>query len=399
MSADVDVVIVGGGLAGSTLASALSENGRRVVVLERETKFKDRVRGENILPWGVAAARRLGIVDELLAGGGRPIPFFSWYAMGQLTERRPLAQTTSHGEGSINIYHPDLQETMLARAVKAGAEAKRGVTVQGVSASAGRWTVKFDDGGPRAITARLVVGADGRFSKMRDWGGFDVERIPDFLRIAGALVEGTCIPDDSVHFCVGPGVGTFVAPHGNKRARMYAVYIGAMGDRKLSGKERVGDFIACCKASGAPPEWYEGIEVTGPLAEFEGADQWVSSPGKPGLALIGDAAAATDPSWGNGLSKTFVDVETLAKHLASTDDWDAAVAGYAVEHDDYAGRLRTILSWMTELVWSGGPEADARRARVFPKMQKDPTGYPDPIGMGPYGPSDETARRLILGLD
>lgn len=55
---------------GSTLASALARSGRQVVVLEREREFKDRVRGENILPWGVAAARRLGVLDELLAAGG-----------------------------------------------------------------------------------------------------------------------------------------------------------------------------------------------------------------------------------------------------------------------------------------------------------------------------------------
>lgn len=399
MSADVDVVIVGGGLAGSTLAGVIARAGRKVHVLERETKFKDRVRGENILPWGVAAARRLGIVDALLAGGGRPIAFFNWYAMGQLTERRPLAQTTPHGEGSINIYHPDLQDTMLKRAVAAGAEVTRGATVQGVAEHNGRWTVTFDDGGAvHTVSARLVVGADGRFSKMRDWGGFATQRHPDFLRVAGALVEGTPIPDDGVHFCVGPGVDTFIAPLGNKRARMYAVYIGPMGDRKLSGKDKVNDFLACCRATGAPAEWFAGVDVVGPLAEFEGADAWVPSPGKPGLALIGDAAAATDPSWGNGLSKTLVDVETLAKHLTATDDWTSAVENYAAEHDDYSTKLRNILAWMTELVWSGGPDADARRQRVFPKMQQDPTGYPDPIGQGPFGPSDETARRLILGL-
>lgn len=395
----VDVVVVGGGLAGSTLAAVLARSGRSVLVLEREAKFKDRVRGENILPWGVAAARRLGIVDDLVAGGGRPIGFFNWYAMGQLTDRRPLAQTTPHGEASINMYHPDLQETLLASSAKAGAEIKRGVTVQGISEDNGRWTVSFvEDGKPRSITARLVVGADGRFSKMREWAGFEVERDPDFLRIAGALVERTPIPDDTVHFCVGPGVGTFIAPLGNRRARMYAVYVGAMGDRKLSGKDKVGDFIDCCRSTGAPGEWFDGVDVTGPLAEFEGADSWVRSPAKPGLALIGDAAAATNPAWGNGLSKTLVDVETLGTQLTSTDDWDAAVKRYAAVHDDYAGKLRNILSWMTELVWSGGPEADARRARVFPRMQQDPTGFPDAIGQGPFGPSDEQARRLILGL-
>ena len=64
-----DVITVGGGLAGSTLATELARAGYKVLVLERETHFKDRVRGENMLPWGVAAARRLGLVDYLLASG------------------------------------------------------------------------------------------------------------------------------------------------------------------------------------------------------------------------------------------------------------------------------------------------------------------------------------------
>jgi hypothetical protein len=47
----------------------------------------------------------------------------------------------------------------------------------------------------------------------------------------------------------------------------------------------------------------------GPLAEFEGADHWVESPVKNGVALIGDAAASSDPSWVCGLSLTLLDVE------------------------------------------------------------------------------------------
>ena len=81
-----------------------------------------------------------------------------------------------------------------------------------------------------------------------------------------------------------------------------------------------------------PSSWFERIEVVGPLAEFEGAEQWLSSPAKPGLALIGDAAGDTDPSWGYGLSKTLLDVETLANCLAETDDWLAALERYAVAH-------------------------------------------------------------------
>jgi 2-polyprenyl-6-methoxyphenol hydroxylase-like FAD-dependent oxidoreductase len=135
----------------------------------------------------------------------------------------------------------------------------------------------------------------------------------------------------------------------------------------------------------------------GPLAEFEGADQSVPAPAKQGLALIGDAAAATDPSWGCGLSKTMVERHALSTCLADTEDWDIALQCYASQHDDYYGKLHNILSWMTELVWTPGPAADARRARVFPRLHEDPTGFPDALGQAPFGPCDEKARRLILG--
>ena len=53
----IDVVIVGGGIGGSSLAASLAEAGLRVEILERELKFVSRVRGEWIAPWGVAEAK------------------------------------------------------------------------------------------------------------------------------------------------------------------------------------------------------------------------------------------------------------------------------------------------------------------------------------------------------
>ena len=394
----VDVVTIGGGLGGSSLAAVLARRGHHVLVLERESHFKDRIRGENILPWGVAAARRLSLLDAILDAGGHSAPYFNIYFMGNQTEHRPLPATTPTGEASLDIYHPDLQEALLAQAAAAGADVKRGASVQALARRNGSWTVTFtEDGAPQQVSARLVVGADGRNSKMRDWGGFATHRDPDNLRIAGALAEGVKAPDDGVHLCLAPGFATFIAPLGAERARVYFIYVGATGDRKLSGKDKVGEFLAGCRATNVPSEWFEATRVIGPLAEFEGADHWVPSPSKPGLALIGDAAGATDPSWGCGLSKTLVDVENLASRLDETDDWNAALERYAAAHDDYYGKLHDILSWMTVLIWTGGPAADERRARVLPRMQTDPTGFPDPSGQGPFGPCDEHARRLVLG--
>jgi 2-polyprenyl-6-methoxyphenol hydroxylase-like FAD-dependent oxidoreductase len=55
-----DIVIGGGGLGGSALAKVMAENGKRTLVLEKETQFRDRVRGEGLVPWGGAEAEQLG---------------------------------------------------------------------------------------------------------------------------------------------------------------------------------------------------------------------------------------------------------------------------------------------------------------------------------------------------
>jgi 2-polyprenyl-6-methoxyphenol hydroxylase-like FAD-dependent oxidoreductase len=396
-----DAITVGGGLAGSALAAQLACTGYKVLILERETRFKDRVRGENMLPWGVASARRLGLLEDLVAAGGHQPRSWITYMFGNPVMNRDLHNTTPHGEVALNIYHPDMQEALLELASHSGAEVKRGAKVVSVDAGSGRMpTVTFKHEGSRQVlSARVVVGADGRASQVRGSGGFETQRNPELLMIAGTLIQGTDVPDDAVHLAFGPGCATLLAPLGGRRARTYYVYPGAAGRLALSGKDKVPEFVQLCKGTGVPESWFAGAESIGPLAEFQGADCWVESPARNGIALIGDAAASSAPSWGCGLSLTLLDVEHLANALRASDDWGVALDRYAKEHDEYYSALSRILGWMTELTWTPGPEADERRGRVFPRMMADPRGFPDSIGLGPFGPNDDQARKLVLGLD
>ena len=61
-----EIVIVGGGIGGAALATALARDGLDVVVLEASEQYEDRVRGESMMPWGVREARELGVavLDE-----------------------------------------------------------------------------------------------------------------------------------------------------------------------------------------------------------------------------------------------------------------------------------------------------------------------------------------------
>jgi len=66
----MDVVVVGGGIAGSALATVLARDGYEVLVLERQTTYRDKVRGETISCWGVAELLRLDLEKPLLDAGG-----------------------------------------------------------------------------------------------------------------------------------------------------------------------------------------------------------------------------------------------------------------------------------------------------------------------------------------
>ena len=109
----------------------MAKAGARVLVVERETRFQDRVRGEFMEPWGVAETRRLGIYDAI-RDAAHDSPFWQIYLAGMKLDRRDCVATTPHNLPNLAIYHPVLQELVLAEAAKAGAEVRRGATVREV---------------------------------------------------------------------------------------------------------------------------------------------------------------------------------------------------------------------------------------------------------------------------
>jgi 2-polyprenyl-6-methoxyphenol hydroxylase-like FAD-dependent oxidoreductase len=138
-------------------------------------------------------------------------------------------------------------------------------------------------------------------------------------------------------------------------------------------------------------------QAAGPIASFECADVWVEHPYRDGIALVGDAAASSDPSWGQGLSLGFRAARILCDELFADSDWDAAAHRYAACHDRDYGAVHKVTGWFYDVFQDLGPEADARRSRALPLITKDPTRVPDVLFSGPEFPLDNSSGAPFFG--
>jgi 2-polyprenyl-6-methoxyphenol hydroxylase-like FAD-dependent oxidoreductase len=394
-SSGYDLVIAGGGLGGAALALAMAPHGARVLVIERETAFKDRVRGEGVTPWGVAEARALGIYERL-RGCGLEVPLWRQH-IGPMRIERNLVETTPQQAPILDFSHPRMQEVLLRAAAEAGVEVRRGASVTSVIAGKVPRVVVEHEGEVAEVSARLVVGADGRGSRVRAWAGFEARRDPPRLFIGGVLLEGTSVPSGQVSLFQGIGRAIIFYPQLDDRIRAYVLYHRDVLAARLRGEADLPRFMEHAALAGVPSTWLPGCRAVGPLATFEGADTWVDHPYRGGVVLVGDAAATSDPSWGQGLALTLRDVRTLRDALLRTDDWDAAGHAYAAEHDAYYATLHAMEDWMTRLFMEVDAAADARRQRALPLMMEDPTRMPDVLFSGPNAPLTEADRIRFIG--
>jgi 2-polyprenyl-6-methoxyphenol hydroxylase-like FAD-dependent oxidoreductase len=394
-----DVVAVGGGIAGATLAKAMAERGHRVLVVERARRFRDRVRGEALAPWGIACARDLGVYELLERRCGHMLRYWNIHVGGQRILSRDFFATTPQEAGWLTYYHPAMQDALLQAAIDAGAEVRRGAQVTGVRpGSPARVTIQ-DDGATSEVETRLVVGADGRSSAIRRLGRFRAEQDPPRLLFAGVLLDGVASPEDVFYHVAAPssGLAAYIFPQGERRARAYLGFHKDAGMPRLHGEADLARFREASEEIGMPPAFYADARPAGPLATFDGADSWVRHPYADGVVLVGDAAATSDPTWGQGMSLALRDVRALRDALLSTSDWDAAGHAYAAEHDRHYGIIHRVDGWYAEVFMELGPEADERRLRALPLAAADPTRFPDPPISGPEAPHDDGVRRRFFG--
>jgi 2-polyprenyl-6-methoxyphenol hydroxylase-like FAD-dependent oxidoreductase len=377
-SASADVVIVGGGVAGSALAFVLARRGIGVIVLERQAEYADRVRGEYMQPWGVVEAQRLEILDLFLQAGGvftpRQIPYDE-NIPPEIAEKaiRDHSADIPGVPGPLCVGHPSLCRTLSSAAESAGAHYYRGATQ--VEATMGsRPTVSFECSGSRSVVGcRLIVGADGRTSAVRSQIGFTLNRAEPTHLISGMLVDG--VPDwprDTYAIGTEGDREFLIFPQSDRRLRLYTCTALDQRDRYagIAGPGRfLEDFrrLTCVPAAEAVAS---GIPI-GPCATVGAEDTWVDLPIAEGVVLVGDAAGYNDPIIGQGLALSLRDVRIVSELLLAEHDWSPEkLLPYAEERRERMRRVRFGAALTAALFTTFGPDGAARRARVLRRLRE-----------------------------
>jgi 2-polyprenyl-6-methoxyphenol hydroxylase-like FAD-dependent oxidoreductase len=394
-----DVIVVGGGIAGSTLAGVLARSGLGVLVVEKEARFRDRVRGEGTFPWGVAEALRAGLADVLDQAGTVELTAFQRYENRRLASTYVWSTDSIDGLSEIGFSHPRLQDTAFAWAASQGCTAIRPAKAIAATHSGAPSVTVLQDGSETEYAARLVVAADGKQSSARSWFGADTITDPERNRFGGVLVSGVRTDDrhgDNVGDSGGVGVNWFATS-----VDMTRLYLMAPSTRLRELRVDRSFEALIAVAAGAMPEGaLDGVRAEGPIGFFANSNTWASRVAGEDIVLIGDAAGAADPTQGHGTSLLFRDVRELSALLLADRDWTRAIAEFAGRRQRYYDVILGYDRWVSELNYGKGDAADRAREGHKRAEQADPNlgGFGVIEGRGPDGlVADEAARRIYFG--
>jgi 2-polyprenyl-6-methoxyphenol hydroxylase-like FAD-dependent oxidoreductase len=369
-----DVVVVGAGMAGASIAAVLARGGAEVLLLERQREYRDRVRGEYMQPWGVLEAQALGLEDVIRSTQAVDARYSVYY--DELSV--PAAAEEAKSDRSSTIFpgvrgglcasHPKACQALAEDAVRSGAELVRGVTEVRVQTGR-RPSIAFLNGTEREVRPRLIIGADGRTSTVRRQSGIHLDEAPSTHVVAGLLVEGASQwPDDE---CTPGGVEGdlefYVFPQGGGRLRLYTCHANGQATR-WAGRAGAQRFVEAFAGLRSIPEsrGLGDVRPAGPCGTFSGEQTWCDEPYADGVVLLGDAGGYDDPVTGQGLSLAMRDVRQLSELLLASGDWTGAtLRHYGEQRAERLRRMRRVSKTFAALMTTFTDAGRARRDRFY----------------------------------
>jgi len=363
---DYDVIVVGGRVAGASTAMLLARQGHRVLMIDRATMPSDVVSTHAILRSGILQLTRWGILESVIGAGTPPV---SDIILGFGAERIPFQVRAEFGVDTLYAPRRHILDAVLVEAaVQSGVEFVDGTrmvglvrdetgAVTGVVTKRGRTEV--------VITCRMVIGADGVWSRTADLVAAPAyESHPPTNAVTYAYYSEVDLAGFWFQFT--PGVNAGIIPTNDG---LCCVFAGRRNDRFAEFRTDSDAEFARLLTQAAPDlaECVLSGSREGQFRGTKGLPGFLRRPWGPGWALVGDAGYTKDPISAHGISDALRDaelcargvdmalrypamaVEAMRRYQLSRDQLSIsmfresqALAGYDWDADEASARMRVI---------------------------------------------------------
>ncbi|OBK43975.1 pentachlorophenol monooxygenase [Mycobacterium gordonae] len=335
---DTDVLIVGAGPTGLTLATSLITRGVDAVVVDKLPS------GANTSRAAVVNARSLELLEELdvsprLVRAGLAAPRFTMRQGSRVLIPVDFSDLPTAYPYSLMISQADTEQALEERLNELGGKVIRPRTVRHLSQDATGVSVTFDDGD--SIRAGYVVGADGMHSTVRHEAGigFTGGEFAESFALADVRVAGDAPTDEVILFYGNEGL-TVLAP---LPGGIYRIVAPAQQAPPVPTIEFVQNLL---DSRGFGPGrtmvtelvWGSRFRIQHRVADTYRAGR---------LLLAGDAAHVHSPAGGQGMNLGINDAVTLAEAL--TKPSDAALDAYSATQRGRAQQVLKLTGRLTKV--------------------------------------------------
>ena len=369
MTAIRKVLIVGGGIGGLTLATALGQRGIRAGIVE--IKPETTVYGVGILQPGNAlrALKSIGVMEACLEAGFQMDEYRVSDAQGETIASMNLLRVADPDLPAINAMpRRALHGILTDAALRAGAEIQFQQTVTALTEKADGVEARMSDGSAEIYD--LVVGADGIRSSVRKML-FGEQYEPRFTG-HGVWRFTTARPAELDYQAMYFGIGVKAGLVPITKELMYLFLVSNEPDNPWMPADRLhliladhlktfrGDFLPEVRASLKDPK--DVVYV--PIEEVSVPSPWYSGR----VALIGDAAHASSPHIAQGASMAIEDAVVLSE-LAASGEFSRQYA-----RSIHETALRTLPLRAGDVAAGRSVRQSRRRARLPRAQRSDAAG-------------------------
>jgi 2-polyprenyl-6-methoxyphenol hydroxylase-like FAD-dependent oxidoreductase len=324
---DADVLIVGAGPTGLTLAASLLARGVSTCVIDRQAE------GANTSRAAVVHARTLEVLEPLgvtrrLVALGIQARRFTIRDRDRVLMPIGFSELPTQYPYTLMVSQAVTESVLLQRLVELGGQVLRPRTLAALVQDASGATATLDDGS--RLRARYVVGADGMHSAVRESAGiaFNGGSYGESFVLADVRLSGG-VPSDEVILYFSPAGMVVLAPLSNGVHRVVATvddapeqpdaaYVQALLDARGPQRER---------AEVHEVVWGSRFRVHHRVAENYRAGC---------ILLAGDAAHVHSPAGGQGMNAGILDAISLADAL------EKALAGSTTALDAYGAERQPV---------------------------------------------------------